>query len=356
MANTYRCPSCGAPLEYTPGTNGLVCTYCGTEVSIEQLSRNETGENSEDRTENHTASDIEDTHARQSFNGYTCESCGAQLITDEYTTATTCCYCGSSALIQERLNGVLKPTGVIPFKINKEQAKQSFRRWLCKGMFTPSVFKQKATLEHIKGIYVPFWLYDYHAEISASAECTKIYRQRRGNTEFVHTDYYIVERQGFSNYQKIPVDASEKMPDDMMDLMEPYNYNELKEFEMPYLSGYESEKYNYESSDTQMTGRVEERVNNYILQDMRNSITGYSSTHILRKQISLHRNRADYTLLPVWMITYRYKGENKSFVINGQTGKQVGELPNSPVKIAAWFGGITAGIMALLLLMGGFFG
>ena len=84
MANTYRCPSCGAPLEYTPGTNGLVCTYCGTEVSIEQLSRNETGENSEDRTENHTASDIEDTHARQSFNGYTCESCGAQLITDEY--------------------------------------------------------------------------------------------------------------------------------------------------------------------------------------------------------------------------------------------------------------------------------
>ncbi len=353
MANTYRCPGCGASLEYTPGTDALVCAYCGTEVSVEQLSRNEASEN---RTENHSASDMEDTQARQSFHGYTCQSCGAQLITDEYTTATTCCYCGSSALIQERLNGIWKPVGVIPFKINKEQAKQSFREWLCRGMFTPSVFKQKATLENIKGIYVPFWLYDYRAEISASAECTKIYRQRRGNTEFVHTDYYIVERQGFSNYQKIPVDASERMPDDIMDLMEPYHYNELKEFEMPYLSGYESEKYNYESNDTQMTGRVEERVNNYILQDMRNSITGYSSTHILRNQISLHRNKADYTLLPVWMITYRYKGENKSFAINGQTGKQVGELPNSPAKIAAWFGGITAGIMALLLLMGGFFG
>ena len=356
MANTYRCPGCGAALEYTPGTDALICTYCGTEVSIEQLRQNEAGEDGESRTEHQVTSDTEHAHARQSFHGYTCQSCGAQLITDEYTTATTCCYCGSSALIQEKLNGIFKPAGVIPFKINKEQAKQSFRAWLCKGMFTPSVFKQKATLEHIKGIYVPFWLYDYRAEIHASAECTKIYRQRRGNTEFVHTDYYIVERQGFSDYQKIPVDASEKMPDDMMDLLEPYNYSELKEFEMPYLSGYESEKYNYESNDTQMTGRVEERVNDYILQDMTNSITGYSSTHILQKHIALYRNKADYTLLPVWMITYRYKGENKSFAINGQTGKQVGELPNSPAKIAAWFGGIIAGIMALLLLMGGFFG
>jgi len=356
MANTYRCPGCGAPLEYTPGTNALICTYCGTEVSIEQLSQSEAGGHSAHRTENHTASDTEDTHIRQSFNGYTCQSCGAQLLIDEHTTATTCCYCGSSALIQERLDGVLRPAGVIPFKINKEQAKQSFRLWLCKGIFTPSVFKQKATLEQIKGIYVPFWLYDYRAEISATAECTRVYRERRGNTEFVHTDYYMAERQGASDYQKIPVDASEKMPDDMMDLMEPYHYSELKQFEMPYLSGYESEKYNYESSDTQMTERVEERVNAYILQDMRNSIMGYSTTRIVQNHISLHRNKAVYTLLPVWMITYRYKGENKSFAINGQTGKQVGELPNSPVKIAAWFGGMTAGIMALLLLVGGLFG
>ena len=80
MANTYRCPGCGASLEYTPGTDALVCAYCGTEVSVEQLSRNEAGEN---RTENHSASDMEDTQARQSFHGYTCQSCGAQLITEE---------------------------------------------------------------------------------------------------------------------------------------------------------------------------------------------------------------------------------------------------------------------------------
>lgn len=356
MANTYRCPGCGAPLEYTPGTNALICTYCGTEVSIEELSRNESGEHDEHVTQNYTSPNTENTQTRQSFNGYTCQSCGAQLIIDNHTTATTCCYCGSSALIQERLDGVYKPAWVIPFQINKEQAKEHFRRWLCKGMFTPSVFKKTATLEQIKGIYVPFWLYDYEAQISAAAECTKVYRERKGNTEFVHTDYYMVERQGVSNYQKIPVDASEKMPDDMMDLMEPYNYNEIKEFDMPYLSGYESEKYNYESSDTQMVGRVEDRVNTYIVQDMRQTITGYGSVHIIRNNVSLTRKKADYTLLPVWMITYRYKGENKSFAINGQTGKQVGKLPNSLAKIAAWFGGITAGIMLFLLLMGGIFG
>ena len=350
MANTYKCPGCGAPLEYTPGTDALVCRYCGTEVKVEDIKQTEPYEY---KVENHTDQDREE---RSSFHGYTCQSCGAQLLVDDNTTATVCCYCGSSALIQERLEGVLKPAGVIPFKINRDQAKEQFRKWLCTGIFTPSVFKKTATLENIRGIYVPFWLYDYKAEAKVTAECTKVHTERRGDTEYTHTDYYMVEREGTGIYEKVPVDASEKMPDDMMDMMEPYNYSEMKEFELPYLSGYESEKYNYESNDEQMAGRVENRVNTYIFQDVKDSIVGYTTTRFLKTDVSLFRKKAVYALLPVWMVTYRYKGENKSFAINGQTGKQVGNLPNSFGKQAAWFGGITAAIMLLLLLMGGLLG
>lgn len=341
MAKTYKCPGCGAPLVFEPGADELVCEYCDTHVQISDLKESD----SEPETEE-----------KQDFHGYVCQSCGAQLIVDEYTASTTCCYCGSHAVIQERLEGVQKPAGVIPFEINKERARELYKNWLCKGLFTPSVFKKAATLENIRGIYVPFWLYDYEAEAHVEAECTRVRTERRGDTEYVHTDYYYVARHAKSNYHKIPVDASERMPDSVMDMMEPYRYEGLKTFEMPYLSGYESEKYNFESNDGQMTQRVENRVNQYMTQDVRETIKGYSSTTFRRNDISLTRKNAMYTLLPVWLVTYRYKGENKIFTINGQTGKQVGELPNSQGKMVAWFAGITISIMAILLLLGGLFG
>jgi DNA-directed RNA polymerase subunit RPC12/RpoP len=351
MVQTYKCPGCGASIAFQPGAHELVCEYCGTHVDIAEL--NEETQDNAYQVENevdHTAEE----HVE--VNSYICQSCGAHLLVDENTTATNCCYCGSPALIQERLNGALKPVGVIPFQIDKQQAKERFQNWLGTGLFTPSVFKKAATLENIKGIYVPFWLYDYEAEADAEAECTKVIREHHGDTETIHTDYYHVVRDVRSNYFKIPADASEKMPDDVMDKMEPYNYQQTVDFSMPYLSGYESEKYNYESSDPYMVKRIEDRVNTYILQDTQSTIQGYSSTKYLRKAVTLRRKKAVYTLLPVWMITYRYQNENKIFAINGQTGKQVGKLPNSKQKIAGTFAGITIGIALVLSLLGGLLG
>lgn len=353
MVQTYKCPGCGAPIEFGAGANELVCQYCGTHVDVNEAEQ----ENEQYKEQYNVENEVEyGDDERTSFNGYNCQSCGANLIVDEHTTATTCCYCGSSALIQQRLEGVLTPAKIIPFKINKNQAKEQFRKWICTGLFTPSVFKKTATLENIKGIYVPFWLYDYQARSSADAKCTKVRRERRGNVEYTHTDHYMVERDVESGYWKIPADASERMPDDVMDCLEPYSYGEMQDFAMPYLSGFESEKYNYESGDHQVADRVEERVKTYIFQDMKSTITGYSSVNFVRNNITLKRKKAMYTLLPVWMITYRYNGENRIFAINGQTGKQVGSLPNSMQKIFAWFGGITVGMTAILLVLGGLLG
>ena len=90
MVNTYKCPGCGASLEYRPGAGELVCEYCGTHVSVSDL----------DSQEEHYRCEVENEavqeETRQDFQGYTCKTCGAHLITDEHTTATVCCYCGSS--------------------------------------------------------------------------------------------------------------------------------------------------------------------------------------------------------------------------------------------------------------------
>ncbi len=348
MIETYKCKGCGASIEFDGSKGKLVCQYCGTHMTIQELSQSD--EKYDYKVENETSSN----ENKIDVDEYKCQSCGAELITDGDTTATVCSFCGSSAIIKERLSGEKMPVKIIPFSITKNEATDIYRKWCKKGVLTPSMFKKSSFVESISGMYVPFWLYDYDADCHIEASGTKVRRQRSGDYEITNTDHYKIIRNGDAEFKLVPADASEKMPDKMMDLLEPYNYGNLKDFEMPYLSGFLSEKYTYTSDE--MAPRVESRVSNYIFSEVRNSINGYSSVSVVNNNTRLKRKEAIYTLIPVWMLTYRYKNKNEILAINGQTGKQVGTLPRSKEKMFGWFGGVFAVSFAILMLLGGFFG
>ena len=53
---------------------------------------------------------------------YSCPSCGAELICDASTAATSCPYCGNPTVVLGQFSGALKPDYVIPFKLSKEDA------------------------------------------------------------------------------------------------------------------------------------------------------------------------------------------------------------------------------------------
>lgn len=348
MISTYKCKGCGAPIEFDGAHGKLVCEYCGTQMSIEEMSK--TGEEYDSTVEDETTGDANIIDV----DGYKCQSCGAELITDADTTATVCAFCGSSAVIKGRLEGESMPAKIIPFEITKEKAKEIFGSWCKKGVFTPSMFKNSTFIESMQGIYVPFWLYDYHAGCHIDGEATKSRSHMEGEYRVTKTEHFHVMRDGEALFEKVPADASEKMPDETMDLLEPYNYGNLVDFKMPYLSGFMSEKYTFDSKE--MAPRVEKRVRDYIFREVRNSINGYSTVSVRFSNTRLKRKKAMYTLIPVWMLTYRYKGETQILAINGQTGKQVGTLPKSKEKMLGWFGGIFAGVFAVLMLLGGFLG
>lgn len=348
MIATYKCSGCGAPIEFDGNAGELVCEFCGTHMSVDEAKKS--NQVFEDEFVDETTKD----ERQFDVDGFKCESCGAELITDADTTATVCGFCGSSAIIKGRFTGESMPGKIVPFAIKKDAATELFRKWCKKGVFTPSMFKKNTFIDKIQGIYVPFWLYDYDAGCSIDAHATKVHTHRQGDYEVTKTEHYRVYRDGSAAFDLIPADASEKMPDDMMELLEPYNYSKLVDFDMPYLSGFLSEKYNYDAD--QMASRVEKRVRGYIHSEVRKTITGYSTVTERHSQVRMRRKKAVYTLLPVWMISYRYNNENHMLAINGQTGKQVGTLPKSAGKMFAWFGGITASVFTILMLLGGFLG
>jgi hypothetical protein len=116
---------------------------------------------------------------------------------------------------------------------------------------------------------------------------------------------------------------------------------------MSFLSGYIAEK--YDVAQEQVYPRVRERAVNASTNVMRQSITGYNSVNITSNTIDIHSNKWEHFLLPVWFLSYKYKGEFYHFAINGQSGKFAGNLPIVKTKVALVSG---AAVVAANLIMG----
>lgn len=326
-------------MSYDAELGKLHCESCGREDSIEDFP-----------TEN-----IQSVFSEEDGKEYHCKNCGAVIMTDADTTATTCSFCGAGVVLGDRLSGKMAPLRIIPFKISREQAIKAFKSWAGNGRLTPKGFMTADRIKKVTGIYVPFWLYDLNSRVQANALCTKVRTYTRGDYIYTETRYYDVYRDINLDYIKLPVDASEKMNDELMDRLEPYNYGDLKEFKTPYLAGYIAEKYNYDEEE--LLPRAKSKIENYIDSYISSTIAGYSTVSYNSKNIDTSKKSAYYTLLPVWMVYYDYDNSEHTFAMNGQTGKVVGTPPISYSRVAAWFAGIAGSIFIILriiaLVMGG---
>ncbi|MNM74100.1 DNA-directed RNA polymerase subunit P [compost metagenome] len=337
----YKCPSCGSGMTFDSTTGMLSCPSCGRKDNIEQIP---------DPLK-------QEVFAEDEVREYHCESCGAVIVTEPETSATTCSFCGSAVVLSDRLTGKLAPQQVIPFAISKEEAMAAFKKWCRKGLLTPRGFMTADRIQNITGMYVPFWLYDLLHNVDVRGQGTQVRSYRRGDYQYTETDYYEFYRRIRLNYVRLPIDASAKMDDQLMDKLEPFPYDQLKTFKTPYLAGYIAEKYNFNSE--QLTPRAREKTMPYIESYISSTVAEYATVSYSDKQMDTTVKRSDYTLLPVWMVYYNYKGKQYTFAMNGQTGKVVGKPPLSKGKMAAWFAGVSAvsflGLKIVAWMLGGGF-
>lgn len=342
MVLQYKCPNCGADMGFDSNTGKLACISCGRKDDIDTFPKEDIKDTEEETHQHKIHASSEHTHTfnEGDVTEYHCNNCGAVLITDTDTTATTCSFCGAGVVLSDRLSGELAPVKVIPFTISKEQAQVAFKSWCKKGLLTPKGFMNADRIKSITGMYIPFWLYDLNGVGEADATCTKVRTYSRGEYDYIETSFFSVYRNVDLTFLNVPVDASEKMDDKLMDKLEPYHYDNLKDFNTPYLAGYIAEKYNY--TDKDLFTRVKDRADDYVDKFIRSTIMGYTTTTYNHKHIDIHQKNSYYTLLPVWMVCYDYKQSEHIFAMNGQTGKIVGTPPLSKGKILGWFAGISA--------------
>ncbi len=348
----YKCPTCSGPLHFAAKSGMMECEYCDSKFTVQEIeakyaSADADAAKAKAEADNKAKSDNEWEVTEEQWNGegmksYGCPSCGATLVCDENLAASSCPYCGNPTVVPGQFTDMLKPDFVLPFKLEKDAALEALKKHYGKRYLLPQAFKNANHLDEVKGVYVPFWLYDGSSAGDCEYEGVKEERKRQGQEEIITKKYYHVERKGNLEFAKIPADASSKMDDKLMDSIEPYHYEDLKPFSKAYLTGYLADKYDVsvEEDSKRAIERAKQSTKDALFQDVK----GYTFVSTKREDIRVKQGKAYYAMLPVWLLTTRWNGQSFTFAMNGQTGKMVGDLPINKTKL--WLTVLIATIIA----------
>lgn len=341
----HKCPGCGAPIHFNPTLGKWKCDYCNSEFALEDMQKH----NNASSVINNTKVDAADSDANINYMSYKCKNCGAEIVADENTAATFCVYCGNTAILKSKLSGKFAPDLIIPFKTEKEAAVKAFEG-LSKGRpFMPKDFNNKANIEKIRGIYIPFWLYtlDVNGSVNFSGEIVKTWSS--GDRRYIKTDYYKIYRTASMQFEKIPSDGSTRFDNAIMNSIEPFNYEDLIEYNHAYLSGFYAEK--FDVSGDIVLGEAVTRAIESAKKRMLDDAPRYSNKAIFENTLRSNVVKKEYALLPVWMVNVKYNDKYHIFAMNGQTGEFIGDIPLDKKKVWIWsllmFVGIFIGVIII---------
>lgn len=327
----YKCPNCGGALVFDSDLQKMKCPYCESVFEVEQFQSKEEQleERLKDAASGAAQTEGPDKNERSDLDGmkiYSCKSCGAEIIAEETLGATTCPYCGNQIVMTGNFSGDLRPDVVIPFKLKKQEVLKRLEEHMKNKKLLPKIFKDKHHIEEIKGIYVPYWLFDAKAEGCLQYDASKLTKVwKKGNYRYEEYSFYDVVRKGSMEFRDIPADGSRKMPDDLMESLEPFDTSEAVDFQTAYLAGYLADR--YDVSKEECMKRVRQRAESSVHITLEGSVTGYDTLHCRSEKIQVKQQNVQYALFPVWLLNTSWNGKMYTFAMNGQTGRFIGNLP-----------------------------
>ena len=354
----FKCPNCAGAISFDPGTQMIICPYCSSKLDVQALAASEADLARQQEPESidwYYGNAEWGAGEQEGLSVYTCNSCAGEIVGDDTLGATSCPFCGNPVVMTSKFSGTLRPDAIIPFKFSREQAMEALKKHYFKKILLPKVFKDENHLDEIKGVYVPFWLFDADVDAHINYRATTTRRWSDSKYNYTETSYYDVMREGDIGFATLPVDGSEAIDNTLMESIEPFKFDEAVDFSTPYLAGYLANKYDVTAE--QSVPRANERFRNSTIAEFRKTVTGYGSVTAQSSNIKIGNGRVKYALFPVWFLATSWNGGNYLFAMNGQTGKLVGNLPMDKKAFARWFllwfGGLFVGLLLLFLKLSG---
>ena len=355
MVNIHeqKCPKCSGPLRFDPKKGKLICDYCDSEFDVDKTN---TGTNKEAKQDIMEGFDFESLMTKASSQDsrdlpiYVCKSCGAEIIATTESFSMICPFCQNNVVLTDKISGNMRPDGIIPFKITKDVLPDYVNNYYKDMKFLPKNFFSHNTMGKVTGIYVPFWVFNGKAEGNVIYTGEKSAGSSRNGDYITETyDVYKLSRDVSLEFKDVPIDASEKMDDELMDSMEPFDMSECKKFDYGYLAGYAADRFDVPAKN--IAERAEKRMCNTAASLAKRKVAGeYSSISYLGSNLKAKLD-AKYILMPIYQFNLEFDGKEYNFAVNGQTGKIIGRLPYDKGRKAIYFAVRAVGLFFAALLL-----
>lgn len=275
-----------------------------------------------------------------------CQSCGAEVAVDPQRRSYTCPFCDSTYVVDfdPAQSGRQEPEFVIGFAIAPAQAQEKFQRWISSGgWFRPGDLPAAEVAERLRGVYLPCWSFSllarsrwsvqigehwYRTETYTTVENGKTVTKTRQVQE---TEWWDLRGRHHRYYSFYLVSGSKGLAQGDFQRIEPFQLPALKRYDPSYLAGWSAEEYSVGRDEALMQSqqefarREQAAVERFLPGDTHRS---------LEVQTDFADVNSDLILLPVYVLSYRYRNKVYRFLLNGQTGKLYGKKPLSWRRIA----------------------
>ncbi|NJC73451.1 hypothetical protein HC031_27550 [Planosporangium thailandense] len=351
-AHSYPCTGCGARIEYQPGTDVLRCPYCGHEQRLADTGRQV--------REHSYAEFVALPHKPVASLGkyvFACQKCGARTESDDVSQA--CPFCGAPLVADVTAGDQVAPEAVLPFTVDRAGVRTAVRRWVSSRWFAPSRLKKVTETESVAGTYLPHWTYDCHTVSNYLGERGEYYWVTETYTETVNGQTQTRTRQVRKtrwwpasgtvqrDFDDVLVPATGHVTDKQLDALAPWPLEDAQPYQPDFLAGFRTLRYDTEPEAGLEAAKA--RMAPVIEGDCRRDIGG-DEQRVHSVNTSYSNIMFKLMLLPVWIACYLYAGRTWQVLVNGRTGKVVGQRPYSAVKITMAVLAALAALTAIILL------
>jgi predicted RNA-binding Zn-ribbon protein involved in translation (DUF1610 family) len=317
-----KCDVCRAMID----EEDLFCANCGTEAP--------------QREGQEQFKSVVSTHS------FHCEGCGASMSYSANAGTLRCPFCGSEKLEKEKEHKTIAPDGVIPFEVDQSAAEEIMRNALGKGFWRPGDLSEAAVIEGMRGVYVPYWVFQASVKSNWVADTNSLPFGSRG-------DWRPLAGEHQSNYSGLLVGASGALTPSETSNMCPFHLDKAEKPDADKLDEFTIETFNVSRKYARpMARRGLEQMERQACDTK--YVPGKSRNVKVNMLIEDMASRP--MLLPVWIMAYRYEDQLYRFLVNGQTGKSTGQAPTSYKKVFAAVLIAVAVVIGILVLIGLFSG
>lgn len=358
----HPCPECGANLEWNAAKQALVCPYCGTIASWRPSSAGD-GSGARDVLEQDLEAALRDPRNQRGWSAQRrevqCQNCHAISVFTNGRVAQRCDFCGSPAIVaHEAFDDAITPQSLLPFKISHAQVRDRVRKWYGSRWFAPNKLKLSALTDTLKGVYLPYWTFDAHAQARWRAEAghyyytTQTYRDANGQTQTRQVQQVRwVPAAGQLNhfFDDELVPGTVGVPLALVRKIEPFpTTTNLVPYSPEYVRGWTVERYQV---DLRQAASVGEQQMQHTLRALCAARVPGDTYRNLVVDAQYQGRTFKHILVPVWLISYTFGKKNFQIVANGYTGQIAGEQPYSWVKImlAATAAIVLVGVLLMYL-------